>query len=220
MPRAGRILFRDMDFYYGLLSGNSARAAFGLAEAGTKFDAHLLDTRGGENRSAAYLAVNPMGKIPTLVDGAFKLWESNAINWYLAEKFPAARLVPSTIEGRASVQRWLFFQTAHVSPACVSIFRVTNARVREFWQTTGDPQAAEAGRKELARYLPVLEAALANRQWLEGEFSLADIAYTPHLALILEGGFDFAPYPRVRAWLDALLLRPAWRTAARMIAGG
>ncbi len=208
-----------MDFYYGRNSGNSARAAFGLVEAGATFQVHLIDTRSGENRSAAYLAVNPMGKIPSFVDGGLKLWESNAINWYVAEKLPHARLLPTSVEGRASVHRWLFFQAAHVTPACIPVFRATNARVQAFWQTTGDPQAAEAGRKELARYLPVVEAALANRDWLEGDFTLADIAYAPHLLLLAEGGFDFSPYPRVRAWLDRLRMRPAWRKTEKMIFG-
>lgn len=206
-----------MDFYYGLCSGNSARAAFGLVEAGAAFTGHLLDVRAGENRTAAYLAVNPMGKIPGLVDGAFKLWESNAINWYVAEKLPGSRLLPSSIEGRAAVQRWLFFQAAHVTPACVPVFFATNQRVQEFWQRSGDPKAAEAGRKELARFLPVLEAALADRQWLEGEFSLADVAYAPHLAMLRDGGFELSPYPQVRGWLDRLLSRPAWQQAAKMI---
>ena len=70
-----------MDFYYGRVSGNSTRAAFGLLEAGASFQPHFLDTQKGENRSAEYLSINPMGKIPSLVDGKLKLWESNAINW-------------------------------------------------------------------------------------------------------------------------------------------
>jgi glutathione S-transferase len=208
-----------MDFYYGRISGNSARAAFGLLEAGAQFEPRFLDTRAGENRSAEYLALNPMGKIPALVDGALKLWESNAINWYVAEKIPGSRLLPASIEGRARVQRWLFFQAAHVTPACISVFRATNARVQAFWQGTIDPQAAEAGRKELARYLPVLEGALADREWLERQFSLADVAYAPHLWLVAEGGFDLSPYPRLRDWLGRLTARPAWRKAADLIFG-
>jgi glutathione S-transferase len=206
-----------VELYYGRVSGNSARAAFGLYESAATFDPHLLDTRGGENRSASYLAINPMGKIPALVDGALKLWESNAINWYAAEKFPNRGLLPNSPEGRASIHRWLFFQTGHVTPACLSVFRATNPRVQAFWKTKGDPQALETGRKELARYLPVLEAALANRDWLEGNFTIADIAYTPHLLMVAEGGFDFGPYPRVRAWLDRLRLRPAWKKTEEMI---
>src|SRR5919206_5170440 len=100
-----------MDFYFGRMSGNSARAAFGLVEAGASFEPHLLDIARGDNKAAAYLAVNPMGKIPALVDGELRLWESNAINWYVAEKFPSAGLVPASAEARASVLRWLFFQT-------------------------------------------------------------------------------------------------------------
>ncbi|HEY7726216.1 MAG TPA: glutathione S-transferase family protein [Anaeromyxobacteraceae bacterium] len=208
-----------MDLYYGRVSGNSARSVFGLCEAGAQFTARLLDTRSGENRAADYLAVNPMGKIPALADGGFRLWESNAINWYAAEKHPAAGLLPATIEGRAGVQRWLFFQAAHVTPACVPLFRATNRRVQEFWQTSGDRQAAEAARKELARWLPVLESALVGRAWLEGAFSLADVAHAPHLWMIVEGGFDLAPYPGVRAWLERVLARPAWRKAAELVFG-
>src|SRR4051812_33465315 len=206
-----------MDFYCGRLSGNSARAAFALEEAKVAYDVHVLDTKSGENKSAAYLAINPMGKIPALVDGDLRLWESNAINWYVAERFPRAGLLPQTPEGRASVHRWLFFQAGHVSPACVPVFRATNERVKAFWQSQADPQAAEAGRKELARFLPVLEEALRTGDWLERQFSLADIAHAPHLLLIAEGGFDFAPYPRLRGWLDRLRRRAAWQKVEKMI---
>src|SRR5256885_4437433 len=208
-----------MDLYCGRMSGNSARAAFALAEAGAGHRVHLLDTRNGENRRPDYLAINPMGKIPSLVDGAFKLWESNAINWYVAEKRPAARLVPDSIEGRASVHRWLFFQAGHVTPACITVFRNTNERVKAFWNPPIDPRALEAARKELARYLPVIESALGDREWLEGAFSLADVAFTPHLALVAEGGFDFSAYPRLRAWLTRLTPRPASRRTRELPLG-
>src|SRR5438132_322580 len=147
-----------MDLYFGRMSGNSARAFFGLTETGIPFRQHILDAKGGENQSPAYLAVNPMGKIPSLTDGEFKLWESNAINWYAAEKFPQARLLPDSLEGRADVHRWLFFQSAHVSPACIPVFRAITPRVLAFWGGSAPaPQAVESARKELSRFLPVLE---------------------------------------------------------------
>ncbi|HVO18660.1 MAG TPA: glutathione S-transferase family protein [Anaeromyxobacter sp.] len=206
-----------MDLYYGRNSGNSARAMFGLFEAAAAWTPRRVDPKALENRSPDYLAINPMGKIPALVDGSFRLWESNAINWYVAEKHPESRLVPSSPQGRASVQRWLFFQAAHVTPACMQVYRTTNARVRAYWGTRPDPAAAEAGRRELDRYLPVLEAALDGRDWLESDFTIADIAYLPHLAFVAEGGFDFAPYPRVHAWLDRLAARPAWRRTSELV---
>jgi glutathione S-transferase len=128
-------------------------------------------------------------------------------------------LLPSTIAGRASVQRWLYFQVGHISPACLPIFQATIPRVQAFWRVTPDPAAADAGRKALARFLPVLEEALTGREWLEGEFSVADIAYAPHFWLIGEGGFDFSGTPAVRAWLDRMLARPAWKKAKELVWG-
>jgi glutathione S-transferase len=209
-----------MELFYGRVSGNSARAMFGLLESGASWEARFLDTRNNEHRAPEYLAINPMGKIPALVDGGLKLWESNAINWYAAEKHPASGLVPETIASRASMQRWLFFQTAHVSPACHPIIQATNARVREFRKVTPDAKVVEAARADLLRYLPVLEEGLAGRDWLEGAFSLADVAYAPHLVLVAEGGFDFAAFPRVRAWIARLQARLSWRRTMELVFGG
>ena len=209
-----------MDLFYGRMSGNSARSLFALYEARAVFTPHLLDIHGGENRAAAYLALNPMGKIPALTDGDFRVWESNAINLYVAERYPASGLLPSTIEGRAGVNRWLFFQTGHVTPACQAVFRFTSRRVQDFWKTQGNAKDAEAGAKELDRWLPVLEGVLSGRDWLEGEFTLADIAYAPHLWLIVDAGFDLSTYPAVDAWLERMLARPAWRRTAEMVFWG
>jgi glutathione S-transferase len=209
-----------MDFYYGTFSGNSARSAFALAEAGVAYSPHPIGAPHGENRQAPYLALNPMGKVPALVDGDVRLWESNAINWYLAETHPAARLLPTSAAGRASVQRWLMFQAGHVTPACTPIYRQTNPRVRAVWKTSATEEAVAAARQELGRYLPVLDQALAGRDWLEGEFSLADVAYAPHFALCAEGGFDFASSPNVHAWLERLWARPGWKRAAEMSLSG
>lgn len=208
-----------MDFFYGTTSGNSSRVAFALHEAGIPYIPHALHVPHGESRTPEYLALNPMGKVPTLVDGSTQLWESNAINWYIAEKYPASGLLPASIAGRASVQRWLLFQTGLVSPACMAVYRATNTRMQNFWGVRGDAQTAAAGRAELARYLPVLEAVLDHSEWLEGSFSLADIAYAPHLWMLAEGGFDFAATPAVRIWLDRLLARPAWQKTSALIFG-
>jgi GST-like protein len=208
-----------IDFYYGVSSGNSSRVAFALHEIGAAYTPHRLHVPDGEARAPEYLALNPMGKVPALIHGTTRLWESNAINWYLAELHPQAGLLPGSLAGRASVQRWLYFQVGHVAPACLPVFRFTNRRVQAFWRTQGDAASAEAGRRELARYLPVLDEALAARDWLDGDFSLADIAYAPHLWMVAEGGFDFAPTPRVRDWLDRLLARPAWRAARELVFG-
>lgn len=205
-----------MDLFYSRNSGNSSRSVFALAEAGVPWNPRPVDWRGGETHGTAYLAINPMGKVPALADGELRLWESNAINWYLAEKHPECGLLPGSMTGRAAVHRWLFFQAGHVGPACFPIVR-TLPSVQAFWNATTDPQAVEAGRKELGRYLPVLESALVGRDWLEGAFSLADITYAPHFMLLGRTGFDFSPYPALQAWLDRLLARPAWQQTMKLI---
>jgi glutathione S-transferase len=206
-----------MDFYFGKNSGNSARSAFALYEARVAFTPHALNVPGGDSRAASYRAVNPLGKVPALVDGDVSLWESNAINWYIAEKHAEAALLQPTPAGRASVQRWLLFQAAHVSPAATAINRELSPRHRNYWRLRPDPAAAEVGRQELARFLPVLDATLHDREWLEARFSLADIAYAPHLAFLVEGGFDFSSTPRVRSWLERLLSRPTWQQARALV---
>jgi glutathione S-transferase len=206
-----------MDFHFGKNSGNSARSAFALYEARAAFTPHALDVPRGDGQAPGHRALNPMGKVPALVDGEVALWESNAINWYVAETHPEAGLLPSTAAGRASVQRWLSFQAAHVSPSATAVNRALSARHRAYWRLLPDPGAADIGRRELARYLPVLEAALADGEWLEDRFSLADIAYAPHLAFLVEGGFDFSGTPRVVAWLERLLARPAWQQARALV---
>jgi len=206
-----------MDFYFGKNSGNSARSAFALYEARAAFTPHALNVPRGDSQAASYRAVNPLGKVPALVDGEVELWESNAINWYIAEKHPEAGLLQPTPAGRASIQRWLLFQAAHVSPSATAVNRALSARHRDFWRLRPDPGAAELGAQELARYLPVLETALADSEWLEERFSLADIAYAPHFAFLVEGGFDFSSTPRVFAWLGRLLSRPAWQQARGLV---
>jgi glutathione S-transferase len=205
-----------MELFYGRISGNSMRAILILEEIGAKYEPVLVNTKAGDQRSPKYLAINPMGKIPALVDGTLTLWESNAIGWYAAEKHSSAGLIPSTSEQRGAMLKWLFFQTAHVSPACAAIFRHEHPLVREQWNVPPSPQETSRGQKELERYFPVLESALASASYLAGALSLADLAYVPHLHLVEETGFDFTPYPAIVRWLHALRARDAWRRTVEL----
>ena len=204
-----------MDFFYGHTSGNSARSAMALYETGADFNARLLDVKAGANKTPEYLAVNPMGKIPGFTDGALHLWESNAINWYLAEKYPQARLLPETPAGRADVHRWIFFQVGHISPAAAPLFRGLHPRVAAYWGFKPDEPAIEQGKKELTRFLPVLEQQLKAREYLAGAFSVADIAYVPHLTLLAEMGYALPP--ATAAWLAKLQARPSWQKAKQLV---
>jgi glutathione S-transferase len=208
-----------MELHYGKVSGNSARAVFAAYESGLPIDFKLVDTTAGQHQSPGYKAINPMGKIPSLTDGAFRLWESNAIALYLVEQGPAHHLVPATAQGRASMQRWLFFQAAHVTPPCVPLFRALNEQVKAFWKVVPYPHELEQARRDLSRFLPVLDEGVQRKQWLEETFSLADIAFAPHLWMLHEGGFDFAPYPALMDWLARVWARPAWKQTTALVFG-
>ncbi len=206
-----------MELYFCHNSGNSARVVCALIESCLEWKPYLLDPKAGDTRSSAYLKINPMGKVPALIAGEFVLWESNAINWYIAQKRPDAGLLPESLEAQAAVMRWQHFQGAHVSPACAPVFRLDNPRMQRAWGVKGDPQAAAAAATELARYLTVLETQLLNRTWLEDHYSLADIAFAPHFWLLQEGTFDFGAFPAVRAWLERLFNRVAWQRTVELV---
>ena len=204
-----------MDLYFVKVSGNSLRALFGLEEVGAPYTPHLLDLTSGENTRPDYLAINPMGKVPTLVDGDLTLWESNAILFYLAEKFPERRLFPSDTRARADVLRWIFFNTAHFSPGAAKIFFPKVQHL--LFGRPLDPRSIEDGEKELARFAPVLDAHLAGREWISGEFSIADISYGPTLSNLKRFRDQaFAPWRNIEAYASRLLSRPAWGRASEL----
>ena len=127
------------------------------------------------------------------------------------------------VESAEGFLLWTTLRQLH--PQRLRALRGGHQRIRAFWKSDADPKAVEAAYKELARFLPVLEQALAGRDWLEGEFSLADIAYAPHFAALAEGdegqdGFDFTPTPNIRAWLGRMWSRPAWKKATEMAFNG
>ena len=185
-----------MEFSFGTSSGNSSRVAFGLYESGLAHVAHRLDVPAGDSRTADYLALNPMGKVPVLVEGSMRLWESNAINWYLAEDHPApdcCRRQPRA-EHRCSAG---CSSRRDTSPPRASLYFVSGTGA---CKSSGASRVTSVprGRREGAGPLSARAGSRAGaHEWLEPHFSLADIAYAPHLWLIAEGGFD-SPLLRAR----------------------
>jgi glutathione S-transferase len=196
----------DMDFYYSTECGNSKRVLFTLAELGAPVTRHPLDLTKHENRSAEYLSVNPLGKVPALIDGSLVLWESNAIALYLAEKYSDKKLLPDSLQGRADLNRWLFYLAYEVAPPAWQYF---------FAKRRGE---TNVGEEKLVTAFPPLEARLEDSRYLLGEFSLADIAYAPSLANLRAAGFQLSRWPRIASWAAAVLARPAWGEATRQSA--
>jgi glutathione S-transferase len=201
-----------MDLYFSSQCGNSKRVLFTLAELGLGVNEHPLDLRKGEHRSREYLALNPSGKVPSLVDGPNILWESNAIALYLAEKAPRGRLLPKSIEGRAELFKWLFYLAYEIAPPAWQYF--FNARGFQMMGGVSNADDLRRAREKLAIALEPLEGRLGGRTHLLDEFSLADIAYAPSFANLLVADFDLKPWTNVGAWVTRVLDRPAWRQSA------
>lgn len=177
-------------------------------------DLEFVDLAKGAQRTPAYLALNPTGRTPTLVDGEFKLWESNAILEYIASRKPNA-LWPDDARTRADIARWQLWQVAHFGgEACGPL---TFQRLVKKILNIGAPdgaivaQATEAFNREAA----MLDAHLAKQPYVVGDaLTLADFAIGATLAYAKEAEMPVAPYGHLRGWLDRFTALPCWRETA------
>jgi glutathione S-transferase len=174
----------------------------------------IVDLTKGAQRSPAYLALNPTGRTPTLVDGDFKLWESNAILNYIAGKTPNS-LWPNDARVRADIAHWEFWQLAHWgAEACGPL---TFQRLVKKVLNIGAPdeaivtKAIEAFNREAA----MLDAHLAKQPYLVGhDLTLADFSVAAALAYAKEAEMPIGPYSHLRGWLDRFTALPCWRENA------
>jgi glutathione S-transferase len=185
---------------------SATRCQWMLEELGQPFELRVVNTQNGENKRPEFLAINPNGKIPALVDGALRLNESMAINFYLAERYGQA-LLPSTVEGRALAMQWSFWAITNVQPSLLTVVlhkMILPAEKRS-------PELAEEAREKIAPLLQVLDEALTGRQYLvEDRFTVADVNTGSVLRLALITGL-LAGRPAAEAWMQRLAERPAFK---------
>jgi glutathione S-transferase len=193
------------------MSPNTRRALFALEEHGAPYELVPVDLMSGEQKSPAYLALNPTGRVPTLVDGDFVLWESNAILEYLAARFPEKGLGAQSARETGEMARWMYMNAAHLSPNVARIFAHT-IRLPEAQRI---PRIVDEARAEVDRSLAAIQGRLAGRENLLDRFSLAEIAIGPTLSAAPMLGIDLSRFPAVDGWLKRLLARPAWQKAQR-----
>lgn len=147
-------------------------------------DVHHVSFKDRETQSPAYLDINPMGKVPALVDGDFRLWESNAILTYLATVFPETGALPTDPRGRADLDRWLHWQSCHLMPAMGAL-----------------KVAEEKDPSKIDPLLRILDQQLARREYLLGTLSVADFAIAAYLMTKLGRQLDYTSVPNVAGWL-------------------
>ena len=197
---------------YSLPTPNGQKVSIALEEMGLTYDAHLVDFASNDQLSPEFLSLNPNNKIPAIIDpdgpgGApLALFESGAILIYLAEK--SGLLLPQA--KRYEVLQWLMFQMGGLGPMFgqLGFFSVFAGKDIE------DPRPKERYRAEVKRLLKVLDAALDSKDWIVGEYTIADIAIAPWLGTLRDfykvgdivGWQDLKSVP---AYLERFLTRPA-----------
>jgi glutathione S-transferase len=156
----------------------------------------------GPAERAAYLAINPNGKFPGFADGDLKLFESLAINLYLAKKYGTGELYPTNAEDEARVLQWTLWAAAEVEHLVI-----TSALVK--LGISKDVATAEAGLERVKPAMKVLDGHLQGRNWMVGDkFSVADINVASVIATGRFGGLDLSGLPNVSRWLEACVSRP------------
>ena len=197
---------------YHFPSPNPQKVTFALKELGLDCELIPVDLAKGEHKQPAFLAVNPSGRVPVLVDDGTTLSESHAILAYLGET--TSRLWPVSAAERAQALQWLFFLSQHIMPAAGEVALRIRAKV------TGvavDEAVVARGEAALKAVLPIIENRLQHNQWmLSDDFSLVDCAYCPVFNVIEKAGFSLADFPKVRAYLDASRARSAWKETPKL----
>ncbi len=194
-----------IDFYTST-TPNGYKVAIALEELALPYEVKRLDLGKNEQKRPEYLAINPNGRIPAIIDHdvtpPVTVFESGAILIYLAEK--SGRLLPASGPGRAATLGWLMFQMSGVGP----MFGQLGFFLRQADKNAG---AIERYTAESKRLLSVLQGRLHESDYLAGEYSIADIAMYPWLAAAgrILGAEGFAEFPSVRAYVERMAERPA-----------
>ncbi|MFG3817158.1 glutathione S-transferase family protein [Limnothrix redekei] len=185
------------------LSGNSYKVKLLLSLLGLKFEWIKVDLLQGEHKQPPFLALNPFGQVPTLVDGATVLSDAQAILTYLARQYGGDRWLPLEPVALAQVVRWLSTTAGEVrqGPESARLYHLFNAKTIDLDRAN---QKAEFILSQLDRHL-------SDRQWLEFDRpTIADVAVFPYVALAPDGQIDLAPYPHVLAWIDRVKQLPGF----------
>ena len=189
---------------YTAATPNGHKVSIALEELGLPYTLKVIDLTAGEQRTPAFLAINPNGRIPALIDREaddFAVFESGACLIYLAEK--TGRLMPTDAKGRSRVLQWLMFQMGGIGP----MMGQANVFFRYFPEKI--PAAIDRYQGECKRLFRVLDGHLQHHEYLAGDYSIADIANWAWVRTHRWSGVEIDDLPHLKRWRDAIRQRPA-----------
>jgi len=198
---------------YGVARSRAFRVLWMAQELGLDYEHVKVDFASGETRESGFLALNPNGQVPVIDDDGFILWESMAINLYLAKKYGMGGLYPSRLEDEARAWQWSFWGMTEVERPVLTA--MMNRAV--YPEEKRDLTAADAAEKTLAQPLKVLDGVLGRSPNLLGEsFTVADLNVASILAWARPAQIDMSAVPKLAEWLKNCAERPAARAARQM----
>lgn len=182
---------------------NGHKASIMLEEVQLPYNVHKIDITKGDQFSPEYVAINPNSKIPAIIDQetGITVFESGAILIYLAEK--AGRLLPTAQKDRFQVLEWLMLQMGSVGPMF--------GQLNHFKKFASEkiPYAIERYEKETLRLYGVLDQQLAQSEFICGDYSIADVATFPWVAIYRFQGLTLDNHPHLKRWVEQVQARPA-----------
>jgi GSH-dependent disulfide-bond oxidoreductase len=202
---------RPMIDLYTAATPNGHKASIALEELGLPYALKVLDLTAGEQKRPDFLAINPNGRIPAIVDhdaDGFAVFESGAVLIYLAEK--TGRLMPTDVKGRSRVLQWLMFQMGGIGP----MMGQANVFFRYFPEKI--PAVIDRYQGETKRLFRVLDTHLKDHEYLAGDYSIADIANWAWVRTHRWSGVDIDDLPHLKRWRDTIRARPAVQRGIEM----
>ena len=176
-----------------------------LKEKNLPFDRILLDLPNKEQKQDWYLALNPYGKVPLLVEEGAWVYESALCNEYLEEKYPTPPLAPTDPSAKAQMRLWVEWCNSQFVPPVIGLIYEQRKPPAERSQ-----EKIDHSKTRLNELLPRLEAQLQSRDYLLGDYGITDLTFTPFLALCERVGVDLSPFPCTARWAARLKSRESY----------
>jgi glutathione S-transferase/GST-like protein len=186
---------------YTAATPNGWKISIALEEMGLPYEVRVIDFSAMEQKADWYVKLNPNGRIPTLEDEGFTLFESGAILIYLAEK--TGKFLPKGVQERSRVLQWLMFQMSGIGP----MMGQANVFFRYFPEKI--QPVIERYQREVTRLFGVLERQLATHEYVAGAYSIADMALWPWVSGHDYSGVSVEEFPSLKRWLALVGARPA-----------
>ena len=196
-----------IDLYYWT-TPNGHKITIFLEEAGLPYKVHPVNIGKGEQFKPTFLTIAPNNRIPAIIDnepvdnkGPLSIFESGAILWYLAEK--TKKFIPSELRRKVLVSEWLFWQMAGLGPMAGQNHHFN------IYAPEKIPYAIERYTKETTRLYGVLNKQLEGKEWVAGDYSIADMAIYPWIVPYEKQGQNLNDFPHLKRWFEAIKQRPA-----------